>query len=207
LKREAPLAREFWRWLGCTYAATDIDGNPDSIPLDLNVDPVPAGATGRYDLVTNLGTTEHVANQFNAFKVIHDLAAPGGVMITEVPTQGHANHGLFNYTLKFFWMLARSNGYKWLYTDYVIHEKVRLLPVDVLDHIRSLRPETSSSLNGHRISNDLLFISFQKIYDIPFVAPLDVATGSTTKHKAIEERYWTIYKPHSFASLSPWRGD
>jgi hypothetical protein len=36
-------------------------------------------------------------------------------MIHNVPTQGLFMHGLVNYNPKFFWMLARSNGYKWLH--------------------------------------------------------------------------------------------
>ena len=101
---------------GSGYAAIDIDASPGSIPLDLNFDDVPAEFKASFALVTNFGTTEHVANQLNAFKTIHDLAEVGGVMIHTVPAQGYMNHGLVNYNPKFFWMLARSNGYKWLYS-------------------------------------------------------------------------------------------
>src|ERR1700690_2184899 len=43
------------------YASIDIDGSPGSIPLDLNYDEVPTELIGKYDVVTNFGTTEHVA--------------------------------------------------------------------------------------------------------------------------------------------------
>ena len=65
--------------------------------------------------MTNFGTTEHVANQVNTFGVIHDLTAPDGLMLHAIPMQGMLNHGLFNYTPKFFWMLGRSNGYRITY--------------------------------------------------------------------------------------------
>src|SRR5262249_1676129 len=110
LEPEAPLARHFWRWLGFDYASIDIDGNPGSIPLDLNYDHTAQEILGRYNLVTNFGSTEHVANQLNAFKIMHDLTTVGGVMLHSLPVQGNVNHGLINYNLKFFWMLARSNG-------------------------------------------------------------------------------------------------
>jgi hypothetical protein len=58
-----PLARIFWEWLGFEYLAIDIDGSPGSVPLDLNCDELPAEFKGRFQLVTNFGTTEHVANQ------------------------------------------------------------------------------------------------------------------------------------------------
>src|SRR5262249_30444591 len=87
LPENAPLARGFWTWLGFNYASIDIDGSPGSIPLDLNYDEVPAEFKGKYHLVSNFGTTEHVANQLNAFKIIHDLTAPGGLMFHVLPAQ------------------------------------------------------------------------------------------------------------------------
>src|SRR5579862_2957680 len=99
----APFARSFWASLGFEYSAIDVDGSPDSVPLDLNFDEAPAALKSKYDLITNLGTTEHICNQLNAFKVIHDLAAPGAVMIHHLPAGGAPNHGLVNYNPKFFW--------------------------------------------------------------------------------------------------------
>ena len=87
LDPEAPFARDFWTWLGFEYASIDIDGSPGSIPLDLNYDDVPDRVLGKYHLVTNFGTTEHVANQLNAFKLVHDLTAIGGIMVHHLPAQ------------------------------------------------------------------------------------------------------------------------
>jgi len=75
LDSNAPPARDVWTWLGYEYAAVDIDGSPGSIPLDLNFDEVPGKLKKRFQLATNFGTTEHVANQLQAFKIIHDLVA------------------------------------------------------------------------------------------------------------------------------------
>jgi hypothetical protein len=98
LAREAPSSRVLWAWLGFSYSAIDIDidNNPDSIPLDLNFDSAPQALCGQFDLVTNFGTTEHIANQLNAFKVIHDLAGKGRIMVHTLPSQGQFNHGLVN---------------------------------------------------------------------------------------------------------------
>src|SRR5262249_50608749 len=135
LAAAAPWARDFWRWLGCRYAAIDIDGSDGSIALDLNYDDVPASELGRYHLVTNFGTTEHVANQLNAFKVIHDLAAPGGLMIHHLPAHGMLDHGLVNYNPKFFWHLARSNRYRLCYMDYRMGTTHYRLPQSIADPI------------------------------------------------------------------------
>ena len=118
LQPTAPFAREFWEWLGFKYAAVDIDGNPGSLPLDLNYDGAPWSSRKKFNLVTNFGTTEHVSNHLNAFKLIHDLTAQRGIMVHRLPCQGMFNHGFVNYNFKFFWMLARSNGYKFVHADF-----------------------------------------------------------------------------------------
>jgi hypothetical protein len=38
-------------------------------------------------------------------------------------------------------------------------------------------------------------VALQKVFDTPFVAPLDVPTGTTTEHAALRERYWSVLKP------------
>src|SRR6202453_2918428 len=135
LDSRAPLARDFWTSLGFDYLAIDVDGSPASIPLDLNFDSVPAELRGKCNLVTNLGTTEHICNQMNAFKAIHDLAAPGAVMIHHLPAGGAPNHGLVNYNPKFFWYLARSNDYEWLYMDYYGGDASYVLPENILESV------------------------------------------------------------------------
>ena len=109
-KARAPTARLFWTSLGFEYAAVDLVD--DAIRIDLNREQVPAEMRGRFDIVTNGGTTEHVANQDNTFRVIHDLCRPGGLMIHEVPCQAMITHGLINYNPKFFSNLARANAYE-----------------------------------------------------------------------------------------------
>jgi len=112
LHAEAPSSQPFWTSLGFTYAAIEYGGHRSAIALDLNRDAVSFRLRGRFDLVVNAGTTEHVANQDNAFRVMHDLAAPRGLMMHAVPGGGQMTHGLFCYTLKFFWHLCRENDYE-----------------------------------------------------------------------------------------------
>jgi hypothetical protein len=110
----APPSEPFWTAIGFDYAAIDLDGHRKSTPLDLNVDEVPQELRQRFDLVVNTGTTEHVANQAQAFRIIHDLTRLGGVMFHELPA-GSWNHGLFNYTPKFFLLLEKQNDYEQVY--------------------------------------------------------------------------------------------
>jgi hypothetical protein len=210
LAENAPRAREFWTWLGFDYAAIDIDGSAGSIPLDLNYDSPPDHMIGTYPLVTNFGTTEHVANQLNAFKIVHDLAAQGGIMIHDLPMQGMLNHGLVNYNPKFFWMLARSNGYRVVYMNVNAATSYYPLPENIVGAVSPFEPDIEIRRHAYRVADMGLVAIFQKVFDIPYVAPIDVDTGTRTENRVLEERYWSVFKPNAFdalASANRARGD
>jgi hypothetical protein len=170
----APFARDLWTWLGFSYASVDIDGSPGAIPLDLNVASVPAALVGKHQLVTNFGTTEHVANQLNAFKIVHDLTAPGGVMMHTLPAQGSFNHGLVNYNPKFFWALARANDYHWLYFDLAPDTAPHALPDNVVEAVRPFRPEIDEFAATYRSAECSLWVALQKRRDTEYAPPTDV---------------------------------
>jgi hypothetical protein len=194
----APRSRDFWVWLGFDYASVDIDGTLDSIPLDLNYDEVPTDLVGKYDVVTNLGTTEHAANQVQSFKIIHDLAAVDAIMLHLVPAGGMLNHGLVSYNPKFFWMLARSNGYKVVLMSMSMSDVQEPMPQNVLDYLSVYDLEVETRFADYRTSETALVVVLQKVYDTPFVAPIDVDTGTTTENATLRERYWTVFTPDPF---------
>jgi hypothetical protein len=202
LDASAPRARLFWAWLGFDYASIDIDGSPGSIPVDLNFDDVPADITGKFQLVTNYGTTEHIANQLNAFKIIHNLTSHGGIMIHCLPAQGMFNHGLINYNPKFFWMLARSNGYKWHHLDFSCSGPSSGLPPDIVDQVSQFAPDFAQRARGYSATNCDLMVVLQKVFDIAFVPPLDVATGTQTEDADLKNRYRTVFEPGAFDGLA-----
>jgi hypothetical protein len=195
------MASIFWKWLGYRYASIDIDGTPDCIPIDLNYDKAPSEHVGQYDLVTNFGTSEHIANQLNVFSVIHELTALGGVMYHNVPAQGLMTHGLINYTHKFFWYLSRSNGYKVIDLHYYQRGDYYPLPDNILDTTYDHNPDPN--LPSYRERDGKLHVSLQKIYDTPFVPPVDVPTGSETRNPALREKYWSVFRPNAFDSIPP----
>lgn len=195
LNPNAPYARDMWRWLGFRYAAIDIDGSPGSIPLDLNFDEVPEAELGKYDLVTNYGTTEHVANQVNAFKIAHDLTAPGGVMVHAVPSQGSFNHGLVNYSPKFFWMLSRSNDYQWLHFDYATSGNSYPVPTNLIEAVVPFAPDIIERMRNTTVMNAGLLVALKKRDNRPYVPPIDVPMGVRTSDRKLLERYPTVFSP------------
>ena len=106
------MAADLFRRAGFKYSAVDYAKFPGIIRLDLNVNQFPWWRRGRYQFVSNCGTSEHILNQYNVFKVIHDATASDGIMYHNVPGWGEYEHGIFTYTPKFFWALAKANDYK-----------------------------------------------------------------------------------------------
>jgi hypothetical protein len=194
-----PLAREFWEWLGFTYAAIDVDNTPGNIILDLNFDDVPEHLAGSFDVVTNFGTTEHVANQLNAFKVVHDLTRVGGIMLHHMPAQGYANHGFFNYNPKFFWMLCRSNGYKLLHMEYWGDVENRLsLPDDVLSFLKEFDSDKEDRAKKIGIADTSILFVMRRDFSHAFVPPLDIPTASAPASEQMRTRYWTVFDKNAF---------
>ena len=115
-KAKAPDIGAFTGYLfkecGFSYTSFDIVDAPFCHRFDLNTDAVPQSMVGAFDLVLNFGTSEHVMNQFNAFKVMHDFAKPGGLIYGLLLQNGYDGHGLVRYTSRFVDLLAKANGYE-----------------------------------------------------------------------------------------------
>lgn len=104
-----------WTALGFHSQSLDIEGG--EICIDLNDGAVPEQYRGAFDIAINAGTTEHIANQGNAFAAIHDLVRVGGLMYHHVPASGNIDHGFFGYQPKFFHRLAHANEYEMVYFE------------------------------------------------------------------------------------------
>jgi hypothetical protein len=122
IRPNSPPGRLLWSALGLQSKSIDIDGG--DIHIDLNKGRVPFRYRGAFDLAINAGTTEHVANQGNAFAAIHGLVRTGGLMYHQVPASGYVDHGFFGYQPKFFHRLAKSNDYEIVHLVLTSHGEV-----------------------------------------------------------------------------------
>lgn len=104
--------------LGLDYTAFDMYSAGHTKKFDFNFDRLSFFQRGKFDLVMNLGTSEHVCNQFNLFKQAHDALKVGGIAYHFVPFFGGPDHCLVNYHPKFFATLIANNAYKPLYFDF-----------------------------------------------------------------------------------------
>jgi SAM-dependent methyltransferase len=103
----------YYKALGfASYAAIDVNSLYGSLVMDLNRDlRTDYGFTDTFDLVTNIGTGEHIFNQAALFKNAHDLTKVGGIMMHIAPNDW-SNHGFFSYSPLLYGDLARANGYE-----------------------------------------------------------------------------------------------
>lgn len=157
------LVKKFYDDLGFDYVAIDLDtynGSDFVLNYDLNEAQCPPEQKNKYDLVTNYGTTEHLINQTNAFKMIHDLCKVNGVMINTVPSYD-IGHGFFNYTSMFFKSLAKDNNY------------------DIISM------NTQNVYEGGNLKSIYLFLVMRKTSDADFVQPAEVFdSGVYTRHSS-----------------------
>ena len=113
-------AKYFYDSIGIKkYKSIDIDGVYDSLKFDLNyILKEKYKYFEKFDIVTNLGTSEHVFNQKSCFENIHNLCGIDGLMIHLLPINGFENHCFFNYHFLFFKHLSEVNNYEILFVDY-----------------------------------------------------------------------------------------
>lgn len=159
---EGSSARALFERLGMEYWCVDASGEHGALKWDLNFDECTPEHRGQYQFVTNHGTTEHLLNQLNAFKIIHDLAASGGLIMHALPFLSYLDHGYFNYQPNLFIDLARVNGYELLGMWINIDPKFsHLIPWE-----RGLEKHLQSG-----VSDSDLVVLFRKTMDEEFSVP------------------------------------
>lgn len=109
---DPPTSAEPWyRSLGCgRYVSIDGNGR-GTLTADLNYVVDPLRLLGEFDLVTDFGTGEHIFDQAQVWRTLHDLTKPGGVIVFDRPAQGYQKHGFYLTTDSLFRDLAAANDY------------------------------------------------------------------------------------------------
>jgi len=149
-----------------SYAAVDLLPPADyRLQRDLNQ---PFDLGERYEVVINNGTSEHVFNQANCYKVIHDHTKVEGVMIHWTPCIGWVNHGLFHVQPGFFFDLAASNDYE-----------MALACLAGYDSLYELKPGMPEG-----VTNALACVVLRKLKDQPFRFPLQGKYAELKKYAA-----------------------
>lgn len=157
------------------YSCIDFDGAHNALPFDLNKDLFTEYAYDTtFDLVTAMGTAEHVFNQASFFNNLHNLCNKDGVMMISVPMQGWSNHGFYNYHPKFFYQMGIRNQYRffgaWVY-DSINEELVELKHLDDTKTIQNCLDKISLSQSEQQGLS--LTVVFGKNGNGTFRSPID----------------------------------
>lgn len=167
--------------LGFSYQSFDIFLGRSTRKLDLNFDSAPLDFAGKADVVTNFGTTEHILNQLNCFKVIHDLTRVGGLMWHDLPASDYIGHGFFKYDPGFFLKLASINQYRILRWDFTESMSASFHSI----------PNSFFDLGFPRIESKVsaVHVILQKTKNNPFQIPVDSPAFSIENAVHLLEKY------------------
>ncbi len=171
------------RLTGVEYISFDVVSARYAEQFDLNVHSLARAHHNTFDAVVNFGTTEHLVNQFNAFKVMHEACRPGGFMFHQVPATGYVRHGYFDYNALLFEELAEANGYEiadlWFYGP-------QGQPANVLENADRFpgvldRSKLRNNVDGFRaagVPQCVINVLYRKQHDGAFRVGLEVKTAA-----------------------------
>jgi hypothetical protein len=166
------------------YVSFDVVSAWHADLFDLNVHSLNPSHRNSFDVVLNFGTTEHLMNQFNAYKVMHESCKPGGYMFHQVPSTGYINHGYFCYNALMFVELAEANGYElaemWFYGPNGAGGNV-LVNGDRFPGVLD-RDKLHNNIDALRLAdvpNALINVLYRKVRDDEFRVGLEVKTAAS----------------------------
>ena len=121
-------AKEYWQTRGFIHTSVDVNGKHGSIVKDLSVFDQFVDWKEQYDVVYNMGTSEHVEPfdaQYTCFKIADHCCKTNGIMIHGVPEVNKrdkekifAKHCHYYYSEKFFETLIKESNYKFINKRY-----------------------------------------------------------------------------------------
>jgi len=186
--RNEAFVGELFEKAGMQYESLDIATGYRTTVLDLNRAALPAALQRKFDLVLNFGTTEHILNQLNCFKVIHDATKVGGYIYHSLPAVGYVDHGYITYTGRCFFDVAGYNEYE-LVTCWFdgpsggncIFDSLRsysgYFPVLKVALEQFAGTEQGRALHDLRIPDIGINVVYRKVKDKPFWGALESSTS------------------------------
>jgi len=168
---------EYLKLTDISYQGIDVCPAPETDIVDLNWQRVPPDQRGKYDLVLNLGTTEHLVDQTNAMAYMHDALKVGGVFFHQPPSVGWINHGYFVYHPQFYRDIAAANDYQIL-DEWYSQSSVGPLLDETVPVRSAANPGEEGTLPA---PSSIEYYNFntvlKKVIDEPFRLKLELATS------------------------------
>jgi hypothetical protein len=183
-------AREVYASAGFSYTCIDVDERPGTLRVDLARFEIPR-PRGKYALVVNVGTTEHLASPAATFALMHEMCCEGGILYNDVPLFGLGNHGLMNPTPKFWHALIWMNGYK------AHRVGVRTCDESSMDRGNFYHDylDYMKGLDAIRGVSSLITTVLEKRGEWPFIVPYDAVFGDDDRGLALAGLLAGSYHP------------
>lgn len=164
-------AEELVRLLGCQGCdALDLfPGEGANLVHDLGLS-LPEDLHGRYALVLDGGTLEHVFHVSHALENVAALTAPGGLVLHVLPASGWENHGFWTFSPKVLGRAYAGSGFT--------EPRARLVHVPRRGDPRQTRVEALPSCEVMPVCDaeryrTLLVVTARREQSKPFIAPTD----------------------------------
>jgi len=155
------------------YSLDGFDHEKPDIVHDLNK-PVPEELKGKYSMIIDGGTMEHVFNVPMLLKNCFDMLKVGGYMISMVPTNNFNGHGLYQFSPDFFYStFAKHNGME--------IKDVFIVKFSAKDKVWKINTTTAKA--GQRLQFDVntqteIYVIAKKIGNVP-----DTITAQQTDYE------------------------
>ncbi len=175
------------------YVSFDVCPGHKTEILDLNWEELPRRYKRKFDLVLNCGTSEHIFNQVNVFRAMHDATAVSGYVFHHVPTTGRIDHGYFCYHPRFFRELGEANSYElvdiWYKRGFKKDQETGIAvprSSSMADVGIEIRGEKAVPLD---IPNHGIGVLFRIKEERPFRLPLEISTRHAEPDKSVAASY------------------
>ena len=109
------ISKEYFTALGHTHTSIDLNGKEGALTVDLRnpVEEMVPELINKFDVIMDIGTSEHVEYQYMNFKNLYDMLKVGGQFVHILPLEGTwMAHCKYKYNFDFFKLLAEANNYK-----------------------------------------------------------------------------------------------
>lgn len=184
----APSTRDFYIMNGFKeYLSLDINDREYNMKADLNED-FQLPDNRQASLVTNIGTSEHIFDQGNVFKNIHNLCKKDGIMFYHLPFTPWLNHGFFNYNPILFEALSDANDYQLLFIEVGDREGnvSHLSPKDILEEFKQTVLEEYAKKSPMPL---FVYAALRKTKEQPFKKPFQKRYKKDIADDTIFQRY------------------
>ena len=88
------ISKQYFTALGYNHTSIDLNGREDSLVIDLRypITDSEYDLVNKFDFILDIGTAEHIDNQYMAFKNIHNMSKVGGIFIHTLPREKLASY-------------------------------------------------------------------------------------------------------------------